>query len=233
MAEGANAGYSDHADADGLETVDAWECVGGCPVRALGEQSGECSGLREPARRTTTAIWGNGKQPGVRPAVTDSGTAARFFFQADWSAEVAEQIAAADPVRYQAKAARSERDAGLEGMALSMTSAMAGRRDSHDMSHSKIDNDVTARFVTEKRNLHPTVKPIALCRWLATLLLPPAEYGPRRILVPFAGSGSECIGAMQAGWEEVVGIEKEAEYVEIAEARLAHWGQQPSLPLHP
>ena len=81
--------------------------------------------------------------------------------------------------------------------------------------------------MAQTRNPHPTVKPLALCRWLATLLLPPAEYAPRRILVPFAGTASEMIGAHQAGWEDVTGIEREAEYVEIAEARWAHWTAQP------
>lgn len=37
------------------------------------------------------------------------------------------------------------------------------------------------------------------------------------------GSGSEMIGVHLAGWEEIVGIEQEREYIEIAEARLAHW----------
>jgi predicted RNA methylase len=38
-------------------------------------------------------------------------------------------------------------------------------------------------------------------------------------LVPFSGSGSEAIGGMLAGWDEVSGIEREEEYVEIARAR--------------
>jgi len=76
------------------------------------------------------------------------------------------------------------------------------------------------------RNSHPTVKPIDLTRWLATLLLPPDVYAPRRILVPFSGSGSEMVGAMLAGWEEIIGIEMEAEYVEIAKARIEHWAKQ-------
>ena len=75
------------------------------------------------------------------------------------------------------------------------------------------------------RNHHPTVKPIDLARYLATLLLPPAEYAPRRILVPFSGVGSEMIGAMLAGWEEVVGIEQDAEYCEIARRRIAHYAK--------
>ncbi len=66
-------------------------------------------------------------------------------------------------------------------------------------------------------NAHPTVKPIALMQYLARLILPPS---PGAILVPFAGSGSEMIGALRAGWPAVVGIEREAEYVEIARHRL-------------
>jgi len=72
------------------------------------------------------------------------------------------------------------------------------------------------------RNNHPTVKPLKLCRWLATLLLPPAGY-TRRLLVPFAGSGSEMIGAALAGWDYALGIEQSAEYAEIARARLRFW----------
>lgn len=72
-------------------------------------------------------------------------------------------------------------------------------------------------------NNHPTLKPLALTTYLATLLLPPERATPRRILVPFSGAGSEMIGALQAGWETVVGIEREEFYIPIARARLRHW----------
>lgn len=83
-------------------------------------------------------------------------------------------------------------------------------------------------------NIHSTVKPIGLAKYLASLMLPPAGRGtPRRILVPFSGSGSEMIGALAAGWDEVVGIEngggdeKTAEtHIRIAEARLKYWSQR-------
>ncbi len=80
----------------------------------------------------------------------------------------------------------------------------------------------------EGRNGHPTVKPLALTEYLAKLLLPP-EGG--KLLVPFSGSGSEMLGALRAGWESVVGIEREPEYVTVADARIAHWvrGIQPRL----
>jgi len=61
--------------------------------------------------------------------------------------------------------------------------------------------------------------------YLATLLLPPVLDEPRRLLVPFAGSGSEMIGALLAGWDVVTGIEREAEYVQLARARVGWWAQ--------
>ena len=59
------------------------------------------------------------------------------------------------------------------------------------------------------------------------MLLPPPEYAPRRILVPFCGSGSEMIAALLAGWEHVVGVELIPEYCDIARARMEHWASQP------
>lgn len=67
---------------------------------------------------------------------------------------------------------------------------------------------------------HPTVKPLKLCQYLATLILPPERDTPRRLLVPFAGSGSEMLGARRAGWDDVVGIEREPTYVAHARRRL-------------
>ncbi len=75
----------------------------------------------------------------------------------------------------------------------------------------------------EAVNDHPTVKPIKLNRWLASLLLPPDVVKPRRLLMPFSGVGSEMIGALLAGWDEVVGVEQDAVYCKIAEARIQYW----------
>ncbi len=58
---------------------------------------------------------------------------------------------------------------------------------------------------------HPTLKPIALTEWLATLIKPPGEGS--RLLIPYAGVGSEVIGALRAGWSEVTGIERSPDYI--------------------
>jgi site-specific DNA-methyltransferase (adenine-specific) len=73
-------------------------------------------------------------------------------------------------------------------------------------------------------NTHPTVKPLKLCEYLARLILPPERDTPRRLLVPFSGSGSEMIGALRASWDEVEGIENNEAYVEIAHRRLDEIG---------
>jgi len=76
-----------------------------------------------------------------------------------------------------------------------------------------------------ERSKHPTMKPIRLTEYLATLLLPPALEEPRRLLVPFSGVGSEMIGAQLTGWDEIDGVEQDEDYVEIAKSRIEWWSQ--------
>lgn len=67
------------------------------------------------------------------------------------------------------------------------------------------------------RNHHPTVKPTELMRWLVRLVSPPGST----VLDPFAGSGSTGKACALEG-VGFVGIEAEADYVEIARARITH-----------
>jgi len=75
-----------HADADGMETVDEWNCEEGCPVRVLGEQSGVSSG-RGGESSGGTALGQGSDWNKHNNRVThierrnDTGTAARYFFQ--------------------------------------------------------------------------------------------------------------------------------------------------------
>lgn len=205
-----------------LETCNG-VCAPECPVRRLGEQSGERVGaVSNGSAGQPGATWA--KRQAQHPGHADTGTAARFFPNHDYALDIAERIAAADPVAYVAKASRRERNAGCEGLpevaARNNTTQGNGSGDHRTMGRA---SSIEKQPLVMARNPHPTVKPLALARWLATLLLPPAAYAPRRILIPFSGSGSEMIGAMLAGWEDVQGIEGEAEYVAIARARLAWW----------
>ena len=64
-------------------------------------------------------------------------------------------------------------------------------------------------------NRHPTVKPTDLMRYLCRLVTPPGGV----VLDPFTGSGSTGKAARLEGFR-FIGIEREAEYVEIAKARI-------------
>jgi site-specific DNA-methyltransferase (adenine-specific) len=71
-------------------------------------------------------------------------------------------------------------------------------------------------------NLHPTVKPTDLMRYLINLITPPNGT----ILDPFMGSGSTGKAAVRCG-VNFIGIEKEQEYMEIASARIEHEKNKP------
>ncbi len=67
------------------------------------------------------------------------------------------------------------------------------------------------------KNIHPTVKPLDLMRWLATLVTAPGGT----VIDPFMGSGSTGIACVRAGFR-FVGIEQSPEYFDIARRRIAH-----------
>lgn len=64
-------------------------------------------------------------------------------------------------------------------------------------------------------NHHPTVKPTDLMRYLCRLVTPPGGV----VLDPFMGSGSTGKAAVLEGFQ-FIGIERDAEYLEIARARI-------------
>jgi DNA modification methylase len=68
------------------------------------------------------------------------------------------------------------------------------------------------------RNAHPTVKPIMLMRWLVRLITPPDGT----VLDPFIGSGTTGCATVLEG-RNLVGIEREPDYLAIARARIAYW----------
>lgn len=148
--------------------------------------------------------------------ILDSETAKLLDQQGDYSRffyTVENQLDEAEQVFYCGKASSKEKNFGLDDLKDVVVS---------DGRVKEIDN-AYQRGQTIRKNFHPTVKPIKLIQYLSTLLLPPDKYNPRRILIPFSGSGSEMIGALQAGWEEVLGVELKDEYAQLATGRLNAW----------
>ena len=91
---------------------------------------------------------------------------------------------------YVAKASKAEREAGLD--------AADGERANH----------------------HPTVKPLALMRYLVRMVTPPGGV----VLDPFMGSGSTGCAALAEGFD-FVGIDIIPEYVSIAEKRIDYYSK--------
>jgi hypothetical protein len=168
-------------DADGMETVTAWECAPDCPVAMLDAQSGE---RVHGAGRARTADEGthSGGQGTIgfnmgAPAMRygDNGGPSRFF--------------------YTAKASRREREAGLEGMPV--------KRGGAEQFDSRWKDGIGEDRMPTRSNGHPTVKPLSLMRWLCRLVTPPNGL----ILDPFCGSGSTGCAAVLEGFQ-FIGIEQ-------------------------
>lgn len=119
---------------------------------------------------------------------------------------------------YCAKASRKDRNEGCEGMEQKMPTAPNGA-----------ENAVSANRGSRsgpRENHHPTVKPTDLMRYLCRLVTPPGGV----VLDPFIGSGSTGKAAVLEGFR-FIGIEREAEYVEIARARIEAVMPKPEPPV--
>lgn len=68
------------------------------------------------------------------------------------------------------------------------------------------------------RNIHPTVKPIALMEYLCRLVTPEGGL----VLDPFMGSGTTGIAALRQGFK-FVGMEQDADFLATAQARINHY----------
>lgn len=117
----------------------------------------------------------------------DTGSAARFF--------------------YSAKASRAERERGLTHREPETVG---------DGRETPIDN-AYQRGKTQRRNVHPCVKPLSVMRWLVRLVTPPGGV----VLDPFTGSGTTGIAATLEGFR-FIGCELSHEYADLARGRIAH-----------
>lgn len=208
-------------------------------VEAVFPQTGKSSGGRIGNKGSMINTMGNAYEKGD-PGFGDSGSASRYFkvckdLVSDTPASCSEKTYDVVGVNgtkdqpglfYTAKASKSERNAGLEGFEEKPTAASNQAIAELKRGNSNfVKENATSGYSSIKMstNHHPTVKPLSLTKYLATLIKPPTGG---RLLVPFSGSGSEMIGALQAGWEYVEGVELTEEYIPIAEARIKHWVSQ-------
>jgi len=130
------------------------------------------------------------------PYAGQSGGASRFF--------------------YQAKVSKAERNMGLEHFEDKTSQLNSGGIARKISVEKRLDSNGENAPTT--KNSHPTVKPVSLMAYLCRLITPPNGI----VLDTFMGSGSTGIAAQLEGFR-FVGMEMDADYFKIAEARIANY----------
>jgi site-specific DNA-methyltransferase (adenine-specific) len=200
--------------------TEVYECVEGCPVKTLDEQSGQSKSPKETKTSTNNGSQGGIYDLGFGSSDTrtiqghnDSGGASRFF--------------------YVAKASKRDRNEGLEDLEAKHKEerknkvsrrgkcdscnrwAESGEGDVCKVCNVSFNRDLNEH--TPMSNFHPTVKPTELMRYLVKLITPPGGT----VLDPFTGSGSTGKAAILEGFD-FIGIELTEDYWPIIEGRLKH-----------
>ena len=140
-------------------------------------------------------MFGGGQQSvSEKPEYRDAGSAARFF--------------------YCAKASKADREEGLGG-APDRVLAMSNQAKAELARGNMHEGESGMNTAKVRKNHHPTVKPTDLMAYLCRLVTPPGGV----VLDPFMGSGSTGKAAVREGFA-FIGIEREADYLRIATARI-------------
>ena len=195
----------------GTEIVENWQCVDGCPIKLLDEQSGilKSGGSAGMRQRKAINTWGGVPQnyPKETSRLPDSGGASRFF----------KNFA---PFMYAGKASKRERNEGCEGIEKKIkpmeNQAIAELKRGNDPQKT-IDNN-SSRFITKMSNYHPTVKSLKIMEYLCNLTKTPTGGV---VLDPFMGSGTTGVACINTD-RDFIGIEMNAEYFKIAKVRIEY-----------
>lgn len=183
--------FEGYGDENGLEEIDEFACVPGCPVRMLDAQSGITKSRKGKPRRSKRSSEHFGTTA-TGAEYADIGGISRCFAT----------------FHYCSKASKSEKNAGLFGV---IPCAKCGQLGTTE--HVDAETGETKPCLL---NDHSTPKPIQLMRWLVRLVCP--EEG--QVLDPYMGSGSTGIACLHEG-RRFLGIEADARSYAIARARLA------------
>jgi len=174
--------------------------------KMLDEQTGNCGGgiridNQQKVGEKLGLFEGGWKETGKTRGHNDKGGASRFF--------------------YCAKASKSERNLGCDDFE-------EKNNDVHDNPNRMFQKEAGVEMDKSTRkpnkNNHPTVKPIKLMEYLIKLVSPEGAT----ILDPFMGSGTTGIACVKLN-RKFIGIEKEPEYIKIAEARIKAYEVQKKL----
>ena len=172
-----------------------------CPIKILDEQSGITKSSGGSGEKSMGALGKNGKYGKYSLDVVASNQGGLG------------DKGGASRFFYVAKASKSERNKGLEGFEEKETNYGSGGG-AMPSGNDNIKKTIMA-------NIHPTIKPIKLMQYLVRLITPPNGI----VLDPFCGSGTTGIACKLEGFK-FVGLEQDAEYCKIAQARIDNYVQE-------
>jgi DNA modification methylase len=182
--------------------------VDGCRV---GDEKPAMDGYKHPHNYSEGVTWVSRER-----VVPDSMPAGRWPANVlhDGSDEATEGLRDAARFFYTAKADRSDREEVIGDVPRRRPPAVECQGDfgKKGLNSPRAGAGRTARDLV---NIHPTVKPTDLMRYLVRMVTPPGGL----VLDPFTGSGSTGRAAMLEGMS-FVGCELSPEYAEIARARI-------------
>jgi len=173
-----------------------------CPCYMLDQQSGVRPGWSGQKHNAFNPYGGHAlnksktERSGDFAGFKDTGGASRFFFTA--------------------KPSRKERDKGcekIEAKAVAWSNQAKAELARGNLDFS--DDERKHNKVEMLRNNHPTVKSIALMRYLITMITKEGQI----VLDPFAGSFTTGVACVQLN-RKFIGIEKEKDYFIIGKARI-------------
>lgn len=194
-------GYGGNENTDGVSTYNSqgrWPAniiLDEVAAEMLDEQSGQFKGSIGRANRKSAGNYeASNYKVGVvtETEISDFGGASRFF--------------------YCAKASKSERNRGLEGMP-EVESSSGDKRPSGNMNERLHGKENRGPVIA--KNNHPTVKPIKLMEYLIRLVTPKGGT----TLDPFMGSGSTGVAAKNLK-RNFIGIEIDKNYFNISKVRI-------------
>jgi site-specific DNA-methyltransferase (adenine-specific) len=174
-------------------------------------KSGKPSGVRHASEHNVA--YADMAEGSALTGFGDSGSYSRFFSLDAWVKNLPESVQKTFPFLIVPKASKREKNDGLDGF----EEKRAGTTDGNSgRSGQRTAGDgVTPIKSVYAKNTHATVKPITLMSYLITLGSRPGDV----VLDPFLGSGTTACAAKALG-RGYVGIEREEEYIKIAEARI-------------
>ena len=207
-----------------------WNGLGDTPTNAYAQDWRRPDGVqREPLGRFPANLIHDGSDevvglfPVSKDGVTGKRTANGSMFDMGAHDQWGGYGGAGSAARffYCAKASRSDREDGCAHLEAKTAGEVTGGRE-EGSAGLESPRSGAGRRREETRNHHPTVKPTDLMRYLCRLVTPPGGV----ILDPFMGSGSTGRGAVLEGFS-FIGVEREADYIEIARARIGAVAPEP------